>query len=208
MRSKTAYYFILLLGLGLATGACEQESSRTVGLNTNMLSLKPSNNYNKRFANNSGDTVNLYLSLNEASTENISVSGSLGALGDIETIIAEKRLYALSCDTPYLRLHYRFNVAANPQDRRAYSDYLNLSISDSSGTSSNALSFLYQNDTVYLTTSAVVYYDTLNVIGQSFSEVYQPSAGLPDENLLFYYKNGTGIVGFSTRSGTVYELVN
>lgn len=151
--------------------------------------------------------MQLYLSANESSNGEDPDGYNLGSIGTGITRF-ENRHYTLSCEAPYLRLDYEFTSTQNSADQRGYSDLLNLSISDSSGTSANRMGFYYQNDTVYLAQTSLVYYDTLNIIGQSFTEVYQPSEGLPNEELLFYYKNGPGIVGFKTRNGVVYELVN
>lgn len=198
---------MVFLGLAISMLSCETESSRNLGLNTNFLSLKPSNNYSKLFANGNGDTVSVYLSANEAGTQNFDDGYQLGALGNGKTSV-ETRTYILSCDTPYIRFNYQFYIGSNAADFRAYSDFLTLAIEDSNGGLGEMIAFRYQNDTVYLQSSNTVYRDSLTLIGQSFTEVFNPNISDPNENLLFYFKLNSGLVGFRTRDGIIYELVN
>lgn len=194
--------------LTLSLGACETESSRSLELNTAFLSLKPTNEYSKSFANNQGDTVLVYLQTNQSSTENISSSGELGSFGAIERLSAETRSYQLSCDDPSFTLSYRFFIRENPFDDRTYSDYLSLEFSDSTGSLSDELSLYYQNDSIFILSNPFFYQDSLSLIANDFSDVLGPNISDPDEKRMFYYNTAKGLLGFTTREGVTFELID
>ncbi|MCR9153821.1 MAG: hypothetical protein NXI09_06905 [Bacteroidetes bacterium] len=190
----------------IASG-CETESSRNLSLNNAFLSLKPTSNYSKQFANASGDTVNVAISANIESSERLNDILALGAFGDVDFVNGEKRDYTLSCDSPYIHLNYSFFIRPNGNDERSYSDWLILQLEDSTGSMSEVLTYFYQNDTLYLGSSQVFYSDTLNLISNSFTEVFGPFVSSIDQRM-FYYKPSQGLLGFRTAEGVTYELVN
>lgn len=191
----------------LVLQSCEVESGVYHTLHPDFLSLKPANQYNKLFANGNGDTVSLYLSSNESSIGRSDDSQRIGSIGNGNTRY-ELRSYTLSCDTPFVNINYHFAAHNSRNDFGDPYSRLRLTITDSVGTSENLLFWIYRNDSIFMSNHATNYYDTLSIIGQSFTQVFQPQEGLPDDNLLYYYNYSQGIVGFQTRAGVVYELVN
>ncbi len=197
--------FIILVSLA----SCETESYRTLNLNESFLNgQKPANNYSRSFGSANGDTVNVYLSENNSTFESLPGGGEIGALGGLENVNAERRSYVLRCDSPQLSFNYRFSIINNAQDNRSYSDLLEFELSDSLGSLSDALSFITQNDTIYPNSFPLFYADSLTLISNTYTEVYGPVISDPGEMRMFYIKLGQGLVGFQTRDGQLYELVN
>jgi len=188
--------------------SCETESNRSLNINTAFLSLKPQAAYSKKFANADGDTVTVYLSENFSSEEPFAQSVNLGAVGDVDQTSAERRTYIITCEDPAFNFNYRFYLMANPIDERGYSDILSYSYNDSLGTLADELSFIYQNDSVFLNSSPAFYQDSLTLITKSFTEVFGPQVTNPNENRMFYIKLNRGLVGFRTHEGITYELIN
>ena len=200
------FFFIAIVLIGLSS--CETESSRSLSLNTAFLSLKPTSEYTKKFANADGDTVDLYLSESLSSEEDFNQSGNFGSIGDIGQTTAERRNYIINCDNPQFNFNYRFFLVGNAADERGYSDILSYSLNDSIGTLNDELSFIYRNDSVFLNSNPAFYQDSLTLISKTFTEVFGPHITDPNENRMFYIKLNRGLVGFRTHEGITYELIN
>lgn len=208
MKNSPIHIFFLIAIILIGLSSCETESSRNLSLNTAFLSLKPSSEYAKKFANADGDTVDLFLSGSLSSEEAFNQSGNFGSIGDIGQTTAERRSYIINCDNPQLNFNYRFFLVGNTADERGYSDILSYSLNDSIGTLNDELSFIYRNDSVFLNSNPAFYQDSLTLISKTFTEVFGPHITDPNENRMFYIKLNTGLVGFRTREGITYELIN
>lgn len=193
--------------MALLLVACESEEQRTIQLNTSFLSLKPANKYSKSFANASGDTVTVYLSANNRATENVNGLFPIGSFSSTDNIIAETRTYRLDCNNPEIAFTYGFRIIPQSLDDRDYSDLLQISFSDSLGALNDKIELMYRNDSLLLNAPAT-YNDTLNLISKSYLEVLSPIISDPTESRIFYFSLSQGLVGFQTRAGELFELIN
>lgn len=191
----------------LSAGACERDEYRQVSLNTVFLSLKPSKNQSSQFANANGDTTLVVLSHNSQAYLPLNGSFNVGSFAQDIKVEGENRYYTLSCDQPELSIKYLFDLVANAADERGFSDRLSLYLQDSTGSLADQVIILYQNDSLNLG-SPSTYRDTLSLINKTFTQVLSPIISSGSENRSFYYSLNKGLVGFQTKEGVLYELID
>lgn len=191
----------------LSLGACETEAYRQVSINTAFLSLKPSKNQSSQFANANGDTTLVELSHNSQAYLPINGSFNVGSFAEDIKVEAENRYYTLSCAQPALSIKYQFDIVANAADERGFSDRLSLYLQDSTGSLADQIILLYQNDSLNLG-SPTSYRDSVSLISKTFTQVLSPIISNGTENRSFYYSLNKGLVGFQTKEGVLYELID
>lgn len=200
-------HIIFILAFVLSLGACETDAYRQVSLNTGFLSLKPKENQSSRFANANGDTTLVELSQNSQAFLPINSSFNVGSFAQDIKVEGENRNYTLSCAQPEISIKYQFDIVANAADERGFSDRLSLYLQDSTGNLADQIILLYQNDSLNLA-SPTSYRDSLSLISKTFTQVLSPIISNGTENRSFYYSLNKGLVGFQTKEGVLYELID
>ena len=201
MKSKVLHILALIGFLA----ACEANNVRELNIGPSILLLKP-NGSDINFANASGDTISISLISNQHNQTELVPSGRLGNLG-YDKILAENRNYVMQIDTPYYRFQYSFTTSLSGDNNESQVDQLSIAFSDAQGEFENQFSIFYESEVYQLDPNLVIYLDSLNLISQTYYDVYSPMNKSGD-NRLFYYNVQNGIVGFINSDNEVFERIN